>query len=170
MPENRAMAPWLLVAALVIVADQLTKWIVETSLPFGASVYVAPVLDLVHVRNTGAAFSFLAGAAGWQRELFIGIALVASAWILRMLYRAGRGQTIFCLALSLILGGALGNVIDRFRLGAVVDFLHFHWGPYYWPAFNAADSAISCGAALLIIDAFRQGGSRSRDEARAAVE
>ncbi len=170
MLENRRIASWLLIAALVIVADQLTKWIVEANLPYGASIYVLPVLDLVHVRNTGAAFSFLAGAAGWQRELFIGIALAASAWILWMLYRAGRGQTLFCLALSLILGGALGNVIDRFRLGAVVDFLHFHWGQYYWPAFNVADSAISCGAVLLIVDAFRQGGRRSRDETRTALE
>jgi len=133
-------------------------------------VYVLPVLDLVHVRNTGAAFSFLASASGWQRELFIGIGLAASAWIVWMLHRAHRGQVMFCLALSLILGGALGNVIDRFRLGAVVDFLHFHWGPYYWPAFNLADSAITCGAALLILDAFRAGRSRPGDETRTALE
>jgi signal peptidase II len=170
MLENRRMASWLLVAALVVAADQLTKWIVEATIPFGASIYVAPVLDLVHVRNTGAAFSFLAGASGWQREFFIGVGLAASAWIVWMLRRADRSQFAFCFALSLILGGALGNVIDRFRLGAVVDFLHFHWGPYYWPAFNVADSAITCGAALLIIDAFRQGGSRSRDETRTAME
>ena len=153
MPRNSRILAWLLLAGSVIATDQLTKWIVEATLPFGASVYVLPVLDLVHVRNTGAAFSFLASASGWQRELFIGIGLAASAWIVWMLIRAQRGQVIFCLALSLILGGALGNVIDRFRLGAVVDFLHFHWGAAYFPAFNVADSCISVGAGLLILDA-----------------
>ncbi|MCC6532962.1 MAG: lipoprotein signal peptidase [Burkholderiales bacterium] len=161
---------WFAIAATVVGADQLTKWIVEGVLPFGSSTYVLPVLDLVHVRNTGAAFSFLAGASGWQREFFVGIGLAASAWIVWMIRRAGRDQALFCLGLSLILGGALGNVVDRLRLGAVVDFLHFHWGPHYWPAFNVADSAISCGAALLIIDAFRQGKKRGPGETRTALE
>ena len=164
------LVAYLLLAAVVVAADQMSKWIVEASLPYAASMYVLPVLDLVHVRNTGAAFSFLAGASGWQREFFIGVGRAASAWIVWMLSRSERGQAIFCVALSLILGGALGNVIDRFRLGAVVDFLHFHWGPYYWPAFNVADTAISCGAVLLIVDAFRQGRQRSRDQARTALE
>lgn len=159
-----------MIAALVIVADQWTKWIVENTLAFGASVYVMPVMDLVHVRNAGAAFSFLAGASGWQREFFIGIGVAASIWMLWMIARAQRGQVAFCLALSLILGGALGNVIDRVRLGAVVDFLHFHWGAYYWPAFNLADSAITCGAILLIADAFWQGrkGAASSGDPRTA--
>ena len=135
--------------------------LIENTLPLGTRMIVAPVLDLVHVRNTGAAFSFLATASGWQRELFIGIAVIASIWIIWMLIRAERGQRVFCLALSLILGGALGNVIDRVRLGGVVDFLYFHWGPHYWPAFNVADSAITCGAILLIIDAVRT-GARNR--------
>lgn len=169
MPDHRRTFGWVVIALVVIAIDQLTKALVESALALGATVYVAPVLDLVHVRNSGAAFSFLAGASGWQRELFIGIGILASAWILWMLARAGRGQALFCFALSLILGGALGNVIDRVRLGAVVDFLHFHWGPYYWPAFNAADSAISCGAVLLIVDAFRH-GRQQREGARAAVE
>jgi signal peptidase II len=156
MRESRRVALWLLPAAGIVVIDQVSKWVVESTLPLGASIYVAPVFDLVHVRNTGAAFSFLADAAGWQRELFIGIGVAASIWIVWMIARTGRGQPLFCAALTLILGGAAGNVIDRLRLGAVVDFLHFHWGPHYFPAFNAADSAITCGAILLIADAIKQ--------------
>lgn len=170
MHSRRLIAGWLMVAALVVAADQWTKWVVESTLAFGVSVYVLPVMDLVHVRNTGAAFSFLADASGWQREFFIAIGLAASAWMLWMIARSPRGQVAFCLALSLILGGALGNVIDRVRLGAVVDFLHFHWGPYYWPAFNLADTAISCGAVLLILDAFWQGRRDSRKSGQAALE
>ena len=170
MPRNPRFFVWLLIAGTVVAFDQLTKWIVEGALPFGASVYVLPVLDLVHVRNTGAAFSFLAGASGWQREFFLGVGLAAAAWIVWMLYRSAGGQLLFCMALSLILGGAVGNVVDRLRLGAVVDFLHFHWGPYYWPAFNLADSAITCGAVLLVIDAFFQGGKRARSQGDAALE
>lgn len=146
---------WFALAGVVFVLDQATKLWVEAVLPLGSSVPVWPILDLVHVHNRGAAFSFLAGASGWQREFFIGIALAATAWISWLLVRT-RGQALFCAGLGLILGGAVGNVVDRFRLGGVVDFLHFHWGPYYWPAFNVADSAITCGAALLILDAFRQ--------------
>lgn len=170
MLDWRRIAGWLLLAVAIVAADQWTKWIVESTLPFGASVYVMPVMDLVHVRNTGAAFSFLAGASGWQREFFIGIGVIASIWMTWMIVRAQRGQTAFCLALSLILGGAIGNVIDRVRLGGVVDFLHFHWGPYYWPAFNLADTAISCGAVLLVLDAFWQGRKASRAASRTALE
>jgi signal peptidase II len=151
------IAIWLLIAAVVIVSDQLTKYWIEAAMPLGAVVHVGSILDLVHVRNSGAAFSFLASASGWQRELFIAIGIAASVWIVWMLATAAAGQRTFCLALSLILGGAIGNVIDRIRIGAVTDFLHFHWGPHYWPAFNVADSAISCGAVLLIVDALLQG-------------
>jgi len=170
MHNVRRIAGWLTVAVLVIAADQWTKWIVESTLAFGTSVYVMPVMDLVHVRNTGAAFSFLAGASGWQREFFIAIGVAASAWMLWMIAKAEQGQGAFCLALSLILGGALGNVIDRVRLGAVVDFLHFHWGSYYWPAFNVADTTISCGAILLVVDAFWQGRKETRRRVQAATE
>jgi signal peptidase II len=157
----------MLAAAAVVVLDQFTKIAVENALPLGSRVIIASVLDLVHVRNTGAAFSFLASASGWQRELFIGIGVGASAWIVWMLARAERGQLAFCAALSLILGGAVGNVIDRVRLGGVIDFLHFHWGQHYWPAFNVADSAITCGAILLIVDALRQGAKRREPAAEA---
>ena len=169
MRENRLIV-WLALAAIVIVLDQASKLWVERTLAFRTSVYVLPVFDLVHVRNTGAAFSFLAGASGWQREFFLVIGIAASIWITWMLVRAGKGQSLFCLALSLILGGALGNVIDRVRLGAVVDFLHFHWGPHYWPAFNIADSAITCGAALLLLDAFLQARSARANASRAPAQ
>jgi signal peptidase II len=169
MRENRLFV-WLALATAVIVLDQVTKLWVERTLAFGTSIYVLPVFDLVHVRNTGAAFSFLAGASGWQREFFLLIGVAASIWIVWMLARAGKGQSLFCLALSLILGGALGNVIDRVRLGAVVDFLHFHWGPHYWPAFNVADSAITCGAALLLFDAFRQARKARSEASRAPAQ
>jgi len=156
MRNAKATFAWLLAACVIVVLDQLTKLMVGNALPLGASIFVAPVLDLVHVRNTGAAFSFLASASGWQRELFVAIGVTASAWIVWMLARVQDGQKLFCAALSLILGGAVGNLIDRVRLGGVTDFLHFHWGPHYWPAFNVADSAITCGAVLLIVDAIRQ--------------
>jgi len=118
---------------------------------------VTSFFNVVLVYNRGAAFSLLSDAAGWQRELFIVIALAASIWIAWLL-RKYAAQTMFCVALSLVLGGALGNVIDRVLLGAVVDFLDFHARGYHWPAFNIADSAISCGAVLLIWDALRAKG------------
>ena len=158
---------WLLIAGMVIAADQLTKLWVAHELALGTSVYVAPVFDLVHVRNTGAAFSFLAGASGWQREFFLLVGLAASAWIVWMLVRAGRNQVLFCSALSLILGGALGNVIDRVRLGAVVDFLHFHYAGWSWPAFNLADSAITVGVVLMLWGQLLSHGSHgTHDQAR----
>ena len=143
------MRKWLALAGLVLALDQLTKWIVTRSLHLYQSVEVTPFFNLVLVHNRGAAFSFLSTAGGWQRELFIGIALAASAWISWLLRRHSH-DTLFCLALSLILVGALGNVIDRLAIGAVVDFLDFHAFGYHWPAFNAADSAITVGAALLV--------------------
>jgi signal peptidase II len=109
----------------------------------------------VLILNPGAAFSFLSSAAGWQRELFIAIALAAS-FLIVYLMRKHVADRLFCFALGLILGGAIGNVIDRLLLGAVVDFLYFHLAEYYWPAFNLADSAITCGAGLLIWDSLRR--------------
>jgi signal peptidase II len=164
------MAAWLSIAGCVIVLDQAAKLWVERALALGSSIFVWPVFDLVHVRNTGAAFSFLATGSGWQRHFFLLVGLAASIWIVWLLKRAPRGQTMFCVALSLVLGGALGNLIDRLRLGAVVDFLHFHWGPHSFPAFNLADSAITCGAALLLLDAFRQGRKVRSDNSRTATQ
>ena len=148
------MARWLVLSALIVVADQLTKYVAVQSLAAGKIVTVTPFFNLVLVYNSGAAFSILSDAAGWQRGFFIAIAVVASAWIVYLL-RKYPHQHLFALALSLVLAGAVGNAIDRILFGAVIDFLDFHALGYHWPAFNVADSAITCGAALLIWDAIR---------------
>jgi signal peptidase II len=157
MPDLRTLPwwSWLGVGAGVLVLDQLTKWLIQQSLVFGQTVPVLPFFNLVLVYNPGAAFSFLSSASGWQTGLFIGIGLAASGLIVYLLRRHAY-DALFCFALALILGGALGNVIDRLHLGAVVDFLDLHAAGYHWPAFNLADSAITCGAALLIWDSFRR--------------
>ena len=154
----RDMAKWLALAALIVVADQVTKYAAVKHLAAGP-IEVTSFFNLVLAYNSGAAFSFLADAAGWQRGLFIGIALVAVAWIVYLL-RKYPHQRLFALALSLVLAGAIGNVIDRIAFGAVVDFLDFHALGYHWPAFNVADSAITCGAVLLVWDALRPGQSQ----------
>ncbi|MBC7780776.1 MAG: lipoprotein signal peptidase [Proteobacteria bacterium] len=145
---------WLGSAFALVVIDQIVKVIVLQTVQPGQVISVAPFFNLVLVYNPGAAFSFLAGASGWQREFFIGVALVASMWIVWMLRRYPE-RTLFCVALTLILGGAIGNLIDRLWLGSVIDFVDLHLFGYHWPAFNVADSAITCGAAALIWDAFR---------------
>ena len=152
------MHKWFAVSAIVLVLDQLTKYVVRGAFALYESVEVTPFFNLVLVHNRGAAFSFLSDAGGWQRGFFITLALVASVWIAWLL-RKHSGETLFCLALSLVLGGALGNVIDRVLFGAVVDFLDFHALGYHWPAFNVADMGISCGAILLIWEALT--GKRS---------
>jgi signal peptidase II len=148
------MARWLALSFGIVLLDQLTKFAILQSFTVSKVVEVTSFFNLVLVHNRGAAFSFLSDAAGWQRGLFITLALAASAWIIYLLRRY-RQQKLFSLALSLVLAGALGNVIDRVFFGAVVDFLDFHAYGYHWPAFNVADSAITCGAVLLIWDGFR---------------
>jgi signal peptidase II len=157
-----ATARWLVLSAVVVALDQLSKFAIGQTLARGRDIEVTPFFKLVLVYNPGAAFSFLSTAPGWQRELFIAIAVIASAWIIYLLAKHAR-EKLFCLALALILGGAIGNVIDRFRLGAVVDFLYFHAGGYAFPAFNLADSAITCGAALLIWDGWFRGHRARQD-------
>jgi signal peptidase II len=152
------MIRWLTLATVLVVLDQSTKFAITRSIAYGGGIEITPFFNLVLVHNKGAAFSFLAGAAGWQRELFIAIAAVAIAWVVYLLRKYPR-QTLFCFALSLILGGAIGNVIDRVWLGAVIDFLDFHAAGYHFPAFNVADSAITCGAAALVWDSLRGGES-----------
>ena len=147
------MARWLALSALIVVVDQLTKYAAVKYLAAG-SIEVTSFFNLVLAYNSGAAFSLLADAAGWQRGLFIGIALVAVAWIVYLLRRYPH-QRLFALALSLVLAGAVGNVIDRILIGSVVDFLDFHAFGKHWPAFNVADSAITCGAVLLVWDVLR---------------
>ena len=148
------MLKWFGLSAAVIVLDQITKHAVRQAFALYESVEITPFFNMVFVLNKGAAFSLLADAGGWQRMFFVAIAIGASAWIAWLLRRHS-AETLFCLALALILGGALGNVIDRIAIGAVIDFLDFHAGGYHWPAFNVADIAISCGAVLLVLDALR---------------
>ncbi|HEU0305934.1 MAG TPA: signal peptidase II [Lysobacter sp.] len=148
------MRRWLALAALIVVADQAAKYAAIQYFAANQAVAVTPFLNLVLVYNPGAAFSFLSDAAGWQRGLFIAIALIASAWIIYLLRRYAH-QRLFALALALVLAGAVGNVIDRIYIGAVVDFIDVHAYGWHWPAFNVADSAITCGAVLLVWDALR---------------
>jgi signal peptidase II len=146
---------WLELSAAVIALDQLTKYLVLDHFRLGESLPITGFFNLVFVYNTGAAFSFLAGAGGWQRWFFVVLALAVSGWIVWMLKQHWQ-ETGLAAALALIMGGALGNVIDRFAYGAVVDFLDFHVAGWHWPAFNVADMAITCGAALIIFDQFRR--------------
>jgi signal peptidase II len=150
-----SLAPWLGVALIVILADQLTKIAIAKVFTYGESHVIAPFFNLVLVYNRGAAFSFLAMAGGWQRWAFTVLGIVAALVICYLLKRHGT-QKMFCTALALILGGALGNVIDRLMYGHVIDFLDFHVGGWHWPAFNLADSAITIGAVLLVIDELRR--------------
>ena len=144
---------WLWLTLAVIVTDQWTKWLVMQNFSLFESVAVLPMLDLVRLHNEGAAFSFLSNASGWQRWLFTAVGLGVSAglavWLARL---PARGQHRLAAALALIMGGALGNVIDRIRFGHVIDFIHVHYQQWYYPAFNVADSAITIGAGLLILD------------------
>ena len=144
---------WLWLSLVVVVLDFASKQAVLASFRPGEVLPVLPVFSLVLAFNPGAAFSFLAGASGWQRWVFTGIAVVASVVIVWLLRRGG--SRLYCAGLALILGGALGNLWDRITIGQVVDFLLFHWRAWSYPAFNVADSAITIGAALLIIDSFR---------------
>ena len=149
---------WLALAAGVVVLDQLTKWLILGTYQLGDATRITGFFNIVRAHNTGAAFSFLAGAGGWQRWFFVALALAAAGFITWLL-RAHAGQRLFAFSLSMILGGALGNVIDRLQHGYVVDFLDFHWpildGLFYrghFPAFNLADAAITAGAMGLILD------------------
>lgn len=152
----RKLAPWYALALLLVVLDQLSKYWVSASFDYGEARQVTGFFNLVLTHNKGAAFSFLASAAGWQRGFFIVIALIAIVVITVLLARHA-GDKLFCLALALILGGAIGNVLDRIVLGHVVDFLDFHLAGWHWPAFNLADSAITVGAVLLVADSVRPG-------------
>ena len=149
-------AAWLWLSLFVVVLDQATKFLVTRFLDLYDRVEVLPVLDFTLLHNTGAAFSMLADASGWQRGFFITLGLVVCAALIVWLWRLPRGEKFLPLALALIIGGAIGNVIDRIAHGYVIDFIHAHWGGSYFPAFNIADSAITIGAALMILDAFRE--------------
>jgi signal peptidase II len=148
MPRRFA---WFGLAAAVVAADQLTKWAILGAFAPGERAAVSGFFNLVLVFNKGAAFSFLAGAPGWQTPLFAAVAVIAIVVVTLILLRS-RGEPLMCAGLALVLGGALGNLIDRLRYGYVVDFLDFHAFGWHWPAFNVADSAITIGAGVLILD------------------
>jgi signal peptidase II len=146
-----SMLPWLGLALIILIADQFTKVLILGYYKLGDSTYVLPFFNVVRAHNTGAAFSFLASASGWQRWFFTGIGFIATGFILWLL-RSHSHQKLFAFSLACILGGAVGNVVDRLLHGYVVDFLQFHYGGWYFPAFNVADSAITIGAIGLILD------------------
>ena len=149
--ERAGLMRWLGLAALVIILDQVSKLWISSHFIYGESLPVTGFFNLVLAHNNGAAFSFLSDAGGWQRWLFSGIAVIAAVWITWLLRKHSQ-EKLFCFALALILGGALGNLIDRVAYGYVIDFLDFYWNTYHFPAFNVADSAISCGAVLMLWD------------------
>ena len=146
---------WIGIAIIVVLADQLTKITMTRLLAYGQSDTVTSYFNLVMVYNKGAAFSFLSDQSGWQRYFFTGISVIASLFMLWMLKR-NPTQKLFCWALALILGGALGNLIDRVAYGHVIDFLDFHLAGWHWPAFNVADAAITLGAVLFVLDELRR--------------
>jgi signal peptidase II len=152
-PQRIAWGAWLFLSLVIVAADQFTKMQVSAALALYQRVPVLPFLDLVRLHNSGAAFSFLADASGWQNWLFTGVAIAVSigvAWWLTRLPR--RGKTLLALGLALLLGGAIGNLIDRVIYGYVVDFILVHYREWSYPAFNVADSAITCGVALVLFD------------------
>ena len=150
-PPKASASSWLALSACIILIDQITKILAKNQIPLGGGIEMGRYFNLVHVRNPGAAFSFLADAGGWQQWFLAGLAAVASIVVTVLLFKYA-GQKLFALALSCILGGALGNLIDRIAYGAVIDFLDVHYETLHWPAFNVADIAISCGALMLIAD------------------
>ncbi len=164
---TRGASNWLWLSFFVVIIDQATKALVVNTVKLSDTIQLLPILDIVYLENTGAAFSILAQAGGWQRWFFITLALVVSVVLMVWLRRIRAEQILLAVGLSLVLGGALGNVIDRVMHGYVVDFIYFHWGPHYFPAFNVADTAISIGAGCVLLDSFRESGQKSKGEQRA---
>ncbi|NLG75190.1 MAG: signal peptidase II [Xanthomonadaceae bacterium] len=160
---TRGASNWLWLSFFVVIVDQATKALVINTVKLSDAIELLPILDIVYLENTGAAFSILAQASGWQRWFFIALALGVSVALMIWLRRIRSEQVLLAVGLSLVLGGALGNVIDRVMHGYVVDFIYFHWGPHYFPAFNVADSAISIGAGCLLLDAFRESGQKKSE-------
>jgi len=148
------IARWYVVAIVLLIADQLAKYTITQNFLYGEYINIFPGLDFTLVHNTGAAFSFLSDAGGWQRWLFLIISLAASIVLIVWLYRLKASQFFLSTSLALILGGALGNLYDRIFLGYVVDFIDFYYGMYHWPVFNIADASITLGAVFLIFESF----------------
>lgn len=148
------MRKYILIALLIIILDLLSKQWIFNHLDLGGALVINSFLNIVHFQNTGAAFSFLSDASGWQRYFFMGVSLVAIIVITRLIHQRLK-QPLLCLALSFILGGAIGNLCDRSYYGFVIDFIYLHYKVFYWPAFNVADSFISIGVTLILYDAFK---------------
>jgi signal peptidase II len=165
---TRGASNWLWLSVLVVLIDQVTKALVVNGIKAKATFSLLPILEIVYLENRGAAFSMLHDAGGWQRWFFIVLALVVSVVLMVWMRRIRTPeQTLLAVGLSLVLGGALGNVIDRVWHGYVVDFIYFHWRSWDFPAFNIADTAISIGAACLLLDALRESG---RDKIDSGVD
>jgi signal peptidase II len=152
--DDAGQSRWLALTAAVIAADQWSKQLIQSHLQLSEARYVLPVFNLVRAHNRGAAFSMFDAASGWQRWVFSALAVLVSVSLIVWLARLERRATLMAASLALILAGALGNAIDRLRMGYVVDFLQVHWQQHYFPAFNIADSAITIGAGFLLLDAF----------------
>ena len=148
------MLKYIVIAFLIVILDLISKQWIFNHLDFGSALVITPFFNIVHFQNTGAAFSFLSEASGWQRYFFILVSLIAIVIIIRLI-RERLKQPLLCLALAFVLGGALGNLCDRSYYGFVIDFIYIHYEAYYWPAFNVADSFISIGVALILYDAFK---------------
>jgi signal peptidase II len=151
------MLKWLWLSLLAIILDQASKLAIAGSMRLYESIDIMPFFKLTYVHNTGAAFSFLSEAGGWQRWFFAGLALVISVAIAVWLTRLKKHETLLAVALALILGGAVGNLIDRLAYGYVIDFLDVYYGTWHWPAFNIADSAITLGVMLMLAESFGMG-------------
>ena len=148
------MLKYIVIAFLIFILDFISKQWIFNHLDFGSALVITPFFNIVHFQNTGAAFSFLSEASGWQRYFFIVVSLIAIVIIIRLI-RERLKQPLLCLALAFVLGGALGNLCDRSYYGFVIDFIYIHYEAYYWPAFNVADSFISIGVALILYDALK---------------
>lgn len=157
------MLKWLWLSLLSLILDQASKLFVDSSMQLYQSISVMPFFNLTYVHNTGAAFSFLSEAGGWQRWFFAGLALVISVVIAVWLSRLQKHETLLAVSLSLILGGAVGNLIDRLAYGYVIDFLDVYYSAKHWPAFNIADSAITLGVALMLIESFLVGKTKEAE-------
>lgn len=161
---SRRNLTWLLIVVAIFAADMLTKQLAEAMLTFGQKIPVLPVLDITLLYNKGAAFSFLANESGWQRWFFTGISTAVSVMLIVWLRKLEAGQIWLGVALSLVLGGALGNLFDRIAFGHVIDFIAVHWENAYFPAFNIADSAITVGAVMLGVDAIKDSFGKKNEE------
>jgi signal peptidase II len=162
--DTRYARRWLLLSVAVILVDQFTKWLAEASLVPYQPVPVVPMFNLTLAYNTGAAFSFLSDAGGWQRWFFISLTLVVIVVLFRWLWRMRAEEKLHAMSISMILGGAIGNLIDRVWLGHVIDFLDVYYDVHHWPIFNIADSAITIGVILLIVDLFIHDEKRASED------